>query len=110
MQELEHIKSQFVQLMFEIDCCQDSKALREISRRYNVHKEKILVQHKQLERKRTMGQLTEIEGSFLYPAINEIKLSCRAARGAMDKEALSSSIYDVQDYASFYLSQLSNDK
>lgn len=50
--------------------------------------------------------LSEDAINFLLPAINTIALHCSARKGSMNKTKLSSSLYDGQDYCSYYIGEI----
>ena len=58
------------------------------------------------EKAKKNNRLNEYEGYFLLPCMKKISLSCNARVGSKDKSALSSSIYDGEDYCSYWLTEI----
>ncbi len=84
----------------------ENENLKVISDRYSELKRKIVEYDTQLQKSDNSGKLSECAASILAPAIHEATLHCSARKGSMDKNELSSSLYDGSDYISYYLSQI----
>lgn len=111
-ERLNNLKSEFDELMPLFDTPKDGLSKQEtlsyISERYSGIKSRIMECQKELERAERFGTLNQDESAFLAPAIREVGLHCTARKGSKNMQELSSSIYDGQDYCSYWLSQLSS--
>jgi hypothetical protein len=108
--ELNNWKQQFSEVSKLFDSPLEGRSEEEnltvISQRYSELKARVLEYDKQLEKELTNGMLSELELSILVPAIHDVALHCSARKSSMNREELSSSIYDGEDYLTYYLSQL----
>lgn len=77
-----------------------------ISERYSEIKVQVNERLKFLEKKDKANKLNEIELCFLLPALREVSLHCTANIGSKNIEQLNTSIYDSEDYCSFWLTEL----
>ncbi|HDY7997922.1 hypothetical protein BOO91_18765 [Vibrio navarrensis] len=102
--ELETLKQDFADLMALFD--NQKQNMPSISRGYSEIKVRVNERLKVLEKADSANQLSETESSFLLPAIREVSLHCTARVGAKNLEQLSSSIYDGEDYCSYWLAEL----
>ena len=102
--ELENLKKDFSELMDLFDNSHVNIAL--ISEKYA--KIKTLVNDRLvfLEKEEKVKKLNRYEVCFLLPAIREVSLHCTARIGSKNIEQLSSSIYDGEDYCSYWLTAL----
>lgn len=109
-EELNNLKSEFDELMPWFDTPKDGLSKQEtlsyISEEYSDIKSKVMERQKELEKAERSGMLNQDESAFLVPAIREVALHCSARKGSKNVQELSSSIYDGQDYCSYWLSQL----
>ncbi|WP_281556186.1 hypothetical protein [Thalassomonas sp. RHCl1] len=80
--------------------------LKLISDKYSILKEQVGTYNLKLQKLHRNQKLSNDEVHFLLPAINTIALHCTARKGAMDKVALSSSLYDAQDYCTYYIGEI----
>ncbi|WP_188731796.1 hypothetical protein [Pseudoalteromonas gelatinilytica] len=105
-EELTSWKNEFSEAMSLFEQAVDKKVLREISQRYSVLKKRIIERSNELKKADSLGRLNEQEKLLLLPAISEVALHCNAIIGSMNKQELSSSLYDGEDYLSYHLSNL----
>ncbi|MEI5638979.1 MULTISPECIES: hypothetical protein [unclassified Pseudoalteromonas] len=105
-EELTSWKSEFSEAMSLFEHAVDKKILREISQRYSELKKRIIERSNELQKADSLGKLNEQEKFLLLPAIREVALHCNARIGSMDKQELSSSLYDGEDYLTYHLSNL----
>ena len=109
-EKLNSLKSEFDELMPLFDTPKDGLSKQEtlsyISRKYSDIKSRVMDYQKELERAERSGMLNQDESAFLAPAIREVGLHCAARKESKNVQELSSSIYDGQDYCSYWLSQL----
>lgn len=108
--KLKELKDDFLTLLMLFDSPKNGMNKKEnidfISQEYTVLKERINDKLLELEKRDKNAQLSQIELAFLLPAIKEISLHCKARKGSKNKSELSSSIYDGQDYCTYWISQL----
>jgi DNA anti-recombination protein RmuC len=102
--ELEYIKNEFSILMAHFN--ESKPDLNYISERYSELKRRVKVRLTDLEKVEKSGKLSEVERSILLPAFREISLHCNARVGSKNSQELSSSIYDGEDYCSYWLAEL----
>ncbi len=102
--ELEILKSDFSELMDLFDNSHENSSL--ISKRYSEIKVQVNERLNFLEKEYKANKLNEIELCFLLPAIREVSLHCTAKIGSKSIEQLSASIYDGEDYSSYWLTAL----
>jgi len=102
--ELEILKSDFSELMDLFDNSHENSSL--ISKRYSEIKVQVNERLNFLEKEYKANKLNEIELCFLLPAIREVSLHCTAKIGSKNIEQLSASIYDCEDYSSYWLTAL----
>ena len=102
--ELTELKTGFAELMDMFDEFESNKTF--ISAQYSTLKQQVTNRAKELEKLNKSGELSPDEKHFLLPCIREVTLSCKARVGAIDKGKLSSSIYDGEDYCSYWLTEL----
>ena len=102
--ELESLKSDFSELMDSFDNSHENLSF--ISKRYSEIKVRVNERLKFLEKEDKAKKLNEIELCFLLPAIREVSLHCTAKIGSKNIEQLSASIYDGEDYSSYWLTEL----
>lgn len=81
----------------------EKENLKLISEHYSEIKDYINTYNTKLKKSK---KLSDDDVNFLLPAINTIALHCTARKGSMNKTELSSSLYDGQDYCSYYISQI----
>lgn len=105
-EELTSWKNEFSEAMSLFEQAVDKKILREISQRYSDLKKRIIERSNELQKADSLGRLNEQEKLLLLPAISEVALHCNAIIGSMNKQELSSSLYDGEDYLSYHLSNL----
>lgn len=109
-EKLKQLKAEFDELMLLFDTPKDSLSKQETlsytSQKYSDIKSRVMEYQKELERAKRSGILNQDELLFLVPAIEEVSLHCAARKGSKNVQELSSSIYDGQDYCSYWLSQL----
>ena len=107
---LEDLRIEFKEIFrlldFPLEGLSTQENLKVISQRYSDLKDRVNEQLKELERRDRNNELSKDEQAFLLPAISEVSLHCSASKGSMNKQALSSSLYDGQDYCSYYSSQI----
>ena len=84
----------------------DKQTLKDISERYSHLKTRALARSKELKKAESRGKLTEQEKDLLAPAIKDVAIFCNARIGSMNKQDLSSSLYDCKDYLAYYLSEM----
>lgn len=106
VEELKSWKVEFSEAMSLFEQASDKKIIKEISQRYSDLKKRITERSKELQKTDTFGKLNEQEKYFLLPAIKEVALHCNARIGSMNKQELSSSLYDGEDYLSYHLGNL----
>ena len=106
IKELTSWKSEFSEAMSFFRIEPNQKILKEISNRYSMLKQRIIERLKELESMSANNMLDEEARTSLLPAIREVALHCNARIGSMNKEELSSSLYDAEDYLAYHLSEL----
>ena len=110
VETLNSLKSEFDELMPLFDTPKEGTSKKEnlsyISEKYSDIKARIMDYQNRLEKEERSESLSQDEMAFLVPAIREVALHCAAPRGSKDERKLVSSIYDGQDYCSYWLSQL----
>ena len=104
--EIFELQIQFTELMRLFDDKEIN--LDVISVKYSKLKQQVNGRVNDLEKARKDNRLNEYEGYFLLPCMKKISLSCNARVGSKDKSALSSSIYDGEDYCSYWLTEIRN--
>lgn len=108
--ELECWKKQFSEVLslFDnpIEGLSTQTNLKVVSERYTELKNQVFEYDKKLEKAQKYGSLSEFEESILLPAIREVALHCSARKGSISEKELSSSLYDGENYLSYYLSQV----
>ena len=104
--EIFELQIQFTELMRLFDDKEVNLDL--ISVRYSNLKQQVNSRANDLEKARKDNRLNEYESYFLLPCIKKVSLSCNARMGSKDKQALSSSIYDGEDYCSYWLTEIRN--
>ncbi|MCG9770465.1 hypothetical protein L1D59_17870 [Pseudoalteromonas piscicida] len=102
--ELTELKTKFAELMHMFEEFESNKAF--ISAQYSTLKQQVTNRAKELEKLNKDGELSEDEKLFLLPCIKKVGLCCIARVGATDIGELSSSIYDGEDYCSYWLTEL----
>ncbi|WP_217540471.1 hypothetical protein [Vibrio metschnikovii] len=102
--EILNLQSEFSELM---ELFNDyTNQLNTISSNYSELKVRINERLVELQKLDKLNRLNEYQRNFLLPCINEVSLHCNARVGSKNKQQLSSSIYDGQDYCGYWLSQL----
>lgn len=104
--ELQNWKNRFAELFQLLDQAEGKDAIKAVSNGYLQLKEDILQREKELRKSEAKGSLSTTEQTILAPAIREAALHCSAPKGSTNKQKLSSSLYDGEDYLSCYLGQL----
>lgn len=102
--ELENLKKDFSELMGFFDNSHANIAF--ISEKYSEIKAQVNDRLIFLEKEEKVNKLDRYEICFLLPAIREVSLHCTARIGSQNIEQLSSSIYDGEDYCSYWLTAL----
>jgi len=102
--ELENIKNEFSVLMMLFN--ESNTDLNYISERYSELKCRVKDRLTDLEKVEKSGKLSEVESSILLPAFREISLHCTARVGSKNSQELRSSIYDGEDYCSYWLAEI----
>ncbi|HEH9439785.1 hypothetical protein [Aeromonas sobria] len=102
--ELENLKKDFSELMDLFDNSHANVSL--ISEKYSEIKVRVNERLIFLEKEEKSNTLNRYEICFLLPAIREVSLHCTARIGSQNIEQLSSSIYDGEDYCSYWLTEL----
>lgn len=102
--ELVNIKNEFSALMTLFNISRTD--LNYISEKYSELKDRVKDRLNELEKVEKSGKLSEIEKSILLPAFREIFFHCNAKCGSKNSQELSSSIYDCEDYCSYWLAEL----
>lgn len=102
--ELENIKNSFSVLM--VLFYEPKTDLNYVSDKYSEFKRRIKDHLNDLEKVETSGKMNEVERSVLLPAYREISLHCNARARSKNSQELSSSIYDAEDYCSYWLAEL----
>lgn len=102
--ELERLKNDFSELIELFNNSHENFSL--ISERYSEIKVQVNERLKFLEKKDKANKLNEIELCFLLPALREVSLHCTAKTGSKNIEQLNTSIYDGEDYCSFWITEL----
>lgn len=92
----------FKLLDFPLDGLFPKENLKYISEKYTYLKEKYITLEKELRVKERKNQLTRAEEAHLMPAIQKLVLCASAPKGSMNKQKLSSCLYDFSDYLSYY--------
>jgi hypothetical protein len=106
VEELTSWKTEFSETMALFEQGDDKKTLKEISKRYSILKERIVARNKEVKKAESQSQLNKQEKCLLAPAIREVALHCNARIGSMNKQELSSSLYDGEDYLAYHLSEI----
>jgi len=109
-EKLKLLKEEFDELMDLFDTPKNGlnkqETLDYISQRYSDIKSRVSEYHKELDKSYRSNRLNQDQSAFLLPAIREVSLHCKARKGSKNVQELSSSIYDGQDYCSYWMSQL----
>ena len=106
IEELNLWKIEFANAISLFEQGSDKKAIKEISQLYSDLKKRILDRSNELEKADSLGKLNKESKYLLLPAIKEVALHCNARIGSMNKQELSSSLYDGEDYLTYHLSNL----
>ena len=110
VEKLLNLKAEFDGLMPLFDTQKSGLSKQEtldyISNKYSEIKSEVMQYQKELEKSARDSKLNQDEMAFLVPAIREVGLHCTARKGSKNTRELSSSIYDAQDYCSYWISQL----
>ncbi len=106
VEELTSWKAEFSEAMTLFERDTDRQTLQDISKRYSSLKKQIVARDKELQKAESQGKLNKQEKYLLAPAIKEVALHCNARIGSMNKQELSSSLYDSEDYLVYHLSEI----
>ncbi|WP_025539125.1 hypothetical protein [Vibrio parahaemolyticus] len=98
--ELIGLKLQFDELM--VSLTQTESGASVCNGVYAHLKNSVKTRRDELSRKKT---LSFEEQSFLLPALKEVELHCVARSNSKNRQELISSVYDAQDYLSYYINQ-----
>ena len=102
--EIQTLGNKFGALMKLFDS--NNSNLDIISEQYSQLKLNVKDRLAELQKMEKLGRLNDFGQNFLLPCINKVSLNCNARVGSKNKQDLSSSIYDGQDYCSYWLSRL----
>ena len=98
--ELIGLKLQLDEVMFNLT--QNEPGISVCTSVYAHLKNSVKTRCDELSRKKS---LSFEEQSFLLPALKEVELHCVARSNSKNRQALISSLYDAQDYLSYYINQ-----
>ncbi|ELX4209572.1 hypothetical protein QJ367_004234 [Vibrio vulnificus] len=98
--ELIGLKLQFDEVM--VSLTQTESAISVCTSVYAHLKNSVKTRRDELSRKKS---LSFEEQSFLLPALKEVELHCVARSNSKNRQELISSVYDAQDYLSYYINQ-----
>ena len=104
--EIKNWKNRFNELFHLLDKAVEKNTIKIASDGYSQLNEDVLQRKKELNKSEVKGTLSIKEQTILVPAIREAALHCSAPKGSTNKQKLSSSLYDGEDYLSYYLNQL----
>ena len=102
--EIDTLRREFEQLMRLLD--ESLSNINSVSEGYSELIKRVNSRLKELQKLQNKDRLSDLEVAFLLPCINEVSLHCEARIGSKNTQELASSIYDGQDYCSYWLSQL----